>query len=41
MHEFDKSVPVDIVFRVKQSYYRSDFNSIRLELLDLLKRIKI
>jgi ribonuclease P protein component len=41
MHEFDKSVPVDIVFRVKQSYYRSDFNSIRLELLDLLKSIKI
>jgi len=39
--EIDKSLSVDIVFRVKKTYYRPDFKLINRELIDLLERIKM
>ena len=38
-HSFDKNFSVDIVFRLKKSYYKSDFNNVRIDLSRTLTKI--
>ncbi len=37
----NKTLAVDIVFRLKKPYYKSDFKTIELELTNLLKKIAL